>query len=68
MPIIDRIGAETRRRWAADGLYLLARGLAKTKLPERIETTHELPTNATGKILKRVLRDLLAAQLASPSG
>jgi acyl-CoA synthetase (AMP-forming)/AMP-acid ligase II len=53
---------------ASIGACLLTRGLARNKLPERVEIADELPVNATGKILKRVLRDRLAAPRASPSG
>ena len=38
------------------GQFLLGRGLAKNKLPERIEILPELPLNPAGKVLKRVLR------------
>ena len=39
--------------------YLLARGVAKVKLPERIEIIEQMPTTPTGKIIRRRLRDLL---------
>jgi non-ribosomal peptide synthetase component E (peptide arylation enzyme) len=42
--------------------FLLSRGLAKVKLPERLEVVTEMPLNPTGKILKRVLRDRLTSQ------
>lgn len=43
------------------GQFLLARGLAKTKLPELIVIREKLPLNPTGKVLKRVLKEQLAA-------
>lgn len=45
---------------ASLGEFLLARGLAKNKLPERIVISAELPVNPVGKVLKRVLREQLA--------
>jgi acyl-CoA synthetase (AMP-forming)/AMP-acid ligase II len=45
---------------ASLGEFLLARGLAKNKLPERIVIVAELPVNPVGKVLKRVLRQQLA--------
>ena len=35
--------------------YLIAKGVAKYKLPERLEVRTELPTTATGKVRKTVL-------------
>jgi acyl-CoA synthetase (AMP-forming)/AMP-acid ligase II len=40
--------------------FLLERGIAKFKLPERLETIDELPTTATGKIRKAELRNHVA--------
>ena len=45
--------------------YLLARGLAIQKVPERLEIVPELPMTATGKIQKHVLRADIAAKLGS---
>lgn len=45
--------------------YLLDRGLAKVKLPERLEVVDELPTTATGKVQKHILREMIATKLAS---
>ena len=36
--------------------FLLADGLARIKIPERLEVIEAMPLNPTGKILKRVLR------------
>ncbi|MEW6477155.1 MAG: AMP-binding protein [Actinomycetota bacterium] len=36
--------------------FLLADGLARIKIPERLEVIDAMPLNPTGKILKRVLR------------
>jgi non-ribosomal peptide synthetase component E (peptide arylation enzyme) len=40
--------------------FLEADGLARIKLPERLEVVDAMPLNPTGKILKRVLRDQLS--------
>jgi cyclohexanecarboxylate-CoA ligase len=40
--------------------YLLGFGLAKFKLPERIEAFDELPRNAQGKIQRFVLQDIVS--------
>jgi cyclohexanecarboxylate-CoA ligase len=44
--------------------YLLDRGLAIQKIPERLEIVPELPMTATGKIQKHVLRADIAGKLA----
>jgi len=46
--------------------YLLSQGLAIQKVPERLEIAGELPTTATGKIQKHVLRADIAAKLGGP--
>jgi acyl-CoA synthetase (AMP-forming)/AMP-acid ligase II len=43
--------------------YLLGAGLAIQKVPERLEIAETLPTTATGKIQKHVLRADIAAKL-----
>jgi cyclohexanecarboxylate-CoA ligase len=43
--------------------YLLGEGLAIQKVPERLEVVTELPTTATGKIQKHLLRADIAAKL-----
>ena len=40
--------------------FLEADGLARIKVPERLEVVDAMPLNPTGKILKRVLRERLA--------
>jgi acyl-CoA synthetase (AMP-forming)/AMP-acid ligase II len=40
--------------------HLLAQGLSKRKLPERLVVTDDLPRTASGKVLKRALRERLA--------
>ena len=45
--------------------YLRERGVATQKLPERIELVDELPTTATGKIQKHVLRAQIAKKLTA---
>jgi acyl-coenzyme A synthetase/AMP-(fatty) acid ligase len=44
-----------------DGLaqHLLARGLSKRKLPERLALVDDFPRTASGKIVKRALRERL---------
>lgn len=44
--------------------YLLGEGLAIQKVPERLEIVESLPTTATGKIQKHLLRKEIAAKLA----
>ena len=47
----------------ADALIAHARQtLAPFKVPKRIHFVDDLPRNSAGKLLKRVLRDTLAAQ------
>lgn len=45
--------------------YLQERGLPLQKVPERVEILSELPTTATGKIQKHLLRAEVAAKLAA---
>ncbi|MDH6679213.1 cyclohexanecarboxylate-CoA ligase [Rhodococcus sp. LBL1] len=45
--------------------YLLEQGVAIQKVPERLEIVDALPTTATGKIQKHVLRARIAEQIAS---
>jgi len=49
---------------AALAEFLLARGLSKRKLPERLEVVEDFPRAASGKIVKRALR----ARLTEPGG
>ncbi len=44
--------------------FLLSRGIAKFKLPERLEIVAEFPTSAAGKILRRDLRRAIADKIA----
>ncbi len=44
--------------------FLLAQGIAKFKLPERLEILDEFPVSPAGKILRRTLRDMIEAKLA----
>ncbi|MCE0761966.1 AMP-binding protein [Pseudonocardia kujensis] len=44
--------------------YLLERGVAIQKTPERLELVESLPTTATGKIQKHLLRDDIARKIA----
>ncbi|GAA1365023.1 medium-chain fatty-acid--CoA ligase [Arthrobacter rhombi] len=43
--------------------FLKERGIATQKLPERLEIVDELPTTATGKIQKHLLRALVAEKV-----
>lgn len=45
----------------------LARGLAKYKIPARVETVDALPLSAAGKVRKDVLRDLAARLATTPA-
>ena len=44
--------------------FLLARDIAKFKLPERLEIATEFPTSAAGKVLRRELRRIAAERVA----
>ncbi|MFI1164520.1 (2,3-dihydroxybenzoyl)adenylate synthase [Streptomyces sp. NPDC020801] len=44
--------------------FLLAQGLAKYKLPERVEPVASLPLSNVGKVAKKELRDDIARKLA----
>ncbi|CAA6603965.1 2,3-dihydroxybenzoate-AMP ligase [Rhodospirillaceae bacterium LM-1] len=48
--------------------FLLAQGIAKFKLPERLEVLDEFPISPAGKILRRTLRDMIEAKLAQEKG
>ena len=54
------------QRLGFDELIAFLRGLqiASYKLPERLEVVDELPVSPVGKILKRQLREIIAAKLA----
>lgn len=45
--------------------FFVGRGVAKCKIPERIEIVDRLPMTATGKVRKAELRARIAAQLAA---
>jgi 2,3-dihydroxybenzoate-AMP ligase len=47
--------------------FLLARAIAKFKLPERLEIVTEFPLSPAGKILRRELRRAIAEKLAAGS-
>ena len=47
--------------------YLLEKGIAKVKLPERLEIVDALPMTATGKVQKHILRQRIAQQLTQPA-
>jgi 2,3-dihydroxybenzoate-AMP ligase len=47
--------------------FLLSRGIAKFKLPERIELVQEFPTSPAGKILRRELRRIVGNEIAHPT-
>jgi cyclohexanecarboxylate-CoA ligase len=48
--------------------YLQGRGVAVQKTPERLEVVTELPTTATGKIQKHLLRQDIARKVGEPAG
>jgi len=48
--------------------FLRGQQIASFKLPERLEVMDELPVSPVGKILKRELRDMIAAKLAREAG
>ena len=48
--------------------YLLGEGLAIQKVPERLEVSPGLPTTATGKVQKHLLRADIAAKLEDKDG
>jgi non-ribosomal peptide synthetase component E (peptide arylation enzyme) len=50
------------------GTFLLEQGLAKFKLPERIERIDAFPVTRVGKIDKKALRALIAEMLAKEDG
>lgn len=43
--------------------FLIGRGIAKFKLPERLELVESFPLSPAGKILRRELRTIIAAQV-----
>ena len=47
------------------GAFLLGHGLAKFKLPERLEQIESLPVTRVGKVDKAALRALIAAKIAA---
>jgi 2,3-dihydroxybenzoate-AMP ligase len=48
-------------------VFLRGKQIASFKLPERLEVMDAFPISPVGKIMKRELRDLIAAKAASPS-
>jgi 2,3-dihydroxybenzoate-AMP ligase len=48
--------------------FLKAQHIASFKLPERLEIVEALPTSLVGKVLKRQLRETIAAKLATEAG
>ena len=48
--------------------YLVDRGLAIQKVPERLEPIDELPKNLAGKVQKFKLRERIEAVLAADGG
>jgi cyclohexanecarboxylate-CoA ligase len=53
--------SRTRRTYVVNALaeYLVAAGLSKHYLPERVVTLPELPTTPSGKIQKFKLREMI---------
>jgi 2,3-dihydroxybenzoate-AMP ligase len=50
------------------GEFLLAQGLAKYKLPERVELVPDLPLSNVGKVSKKALREDIEGKLVNESG
>jgi 2,3-dihydroxybenzoate-AMP ligase len=48
--------------------FLKQQRIASFKLPERLEVVDRLPTSLVGKVLKRQLRETIAAKLAQEAG
>ena len=48
--------------------FLLARKIAKFKLPERLEMVQSFPCTAMGKVSKKALREEIAAKVQAESG
>jgi 2,3-dihydroxybenzoate-AMP ligase len=48
--------------------FLKQQRIASFKLPERLELVDKLPTSLVGKVLKRQLREMIAAKIASERG
>ncbi len=48
--------------------FLKQQRIASFKLPERLEIVDALPTSLVGKVLKRQLREEIAARLAAEAG
>ena len=61
--IISRPGAQSPDV-ASLGQFLISQGLAKFKLPERIETIAEFPVTRVGKIDKVTMRKIVADKIA----
>jgi 2,3-dihydroxybenzoate-AMP ligase len=49
-------------------VFLIARRIAKFKLPERLELVADFPISAAGKILRRELRRMVADKIAGEGG
>lgn len=47
------------------GLFLAALGLAKYKLPERVEAVSTFPVTRVGKVDKKAMREMIAAMVAA---
>jgi non-ribosomal peptide synthetase component E (peptide arylation enzyme) len=50
------------------GAFLLQKGLAKYKLPERVEPIEAFPVTRVGKVDKAAMRAQIAAKLAEEAG
>jgi non-ribosomal peptide synthetase component E (peptide arylation enzyme) len=60
---VVRCRAGTRAPTLAElGAYLTERGLSRRKLPERLEVVDDFPRTASGKIVKRALRERLGGR------
>ena len=55
--------AAVLKRMAEVGAFLRAQKIASFKLPERLEVVSQFPLSPVGKILKRALREMIAARM-----
>ena len=63
-PVLVVVPAPGRAPTAEDVLAIFAGKIAPWQVPDAVVFTDVLPRNATGKVLKRTLRDTYAGVLA----
>ena len=62
-PLLSRGGGD-RTRLPELVAFLQSRGIARFKLPERLELVGEFPISPAGKVLRRELRERIAMKIA----